>query len=275
LAPHGHGEPDVTSQKQRYRLSWSLACWVRQLRRVIPWKVLDRVTDRLSFARSVYGPYLWITPDDRTFELCITGYGRFVSGAIAAQDRPFVFLDIGANLGLFSLVAAQNPLCRRVIAIEPLPAIFRNLAANIRRNAAKNVEPVLGAVAPSSDQFVHLSFNERHSGMSKIVGERPGAVSAPALPAGKLDSLLPDVSKRIVAKIDVEGSELDVLATLRQTRFYPAIEEIIIEVSEVNLGIGGRRQLMAMLTEDGYEELSRAGADNHYDARYRRVPPAG
>ena len=74
--------------------------------------------------------------------------------------------------------------------------------------------------------------------------------------------------------IDVEGSELDVLATLRQTRFYHAIEEIIIEVSEVNLGIAGRRQLMAMLAEDGFEELSHAGAENHYDARYRRVPSA-
>ena len=65
--------------------------------------------------------------------------------------------------------------------------------------------------------------------------------------------------------IDVEGSELDVLATLRQTRFYSAIEEIIIEVSEVNLGIAGRRQLMAMLAPDGYEELSPEGAESHYE----------
>ncbi len=107
--------------------------------------------------------------------------------------------------------------------------------------------------------------------MSKIVGEQPGSVPAPVLSAGKLDRLLPEVSTRIVAKIDVEGSELDVLATLRQTRFYTAIEEMIIEVSEVNLGIAGRRQLMATLAEDGFEELSHAGVENHYDARYRRV----
>jgi hypothetical protein len=94
------------------------------------------------------------------------------------------------------------------------------------------------------------------------------------LSAGILDGLLPDTSTRILAKIDVEGSGLDVLSTLRQTRFYSAIEEIIIEVSEVNLGIAGRRLLMAMLAEDGYEELSRAGAESHYDARYRRIPSA-
>ena len=264
----------MNRQQRRYRLSWLLASRFRQLRGIIPLKVLDRAIDRLSFARSVYGPLLWITPDDRTFELCVTGYGGFVRDAIAAQDRPFVFLDIGANLGLFSLLAARHPLCRRVIAIEPLPSIFPNLQANIRRNAAAAIEPVLGAVTLSSGELVHLSFNERHSGMSRIVGGLPGSVAAPALSAGSLNDLLPDTNTRIVAKIDVEGSELDVLSTLRQTRFYRAIEEIIIEVSEVNLGTAGRRQLMAMLTEDGYQELARAGAENHYDARYRRVPPA-
>ena len=264
----------MTNRRWRYRLSRPLGSWVRQLRKLIPWKALDSAIDRLSFARSVYGPYLWIMPDDRTFELCITGYGRFVSDAIAAQDRPFVFLDIGANLGVFSLVAARHPLCRKVMAIEPLPAIFRNLEANIRRNAAGNVEPVWGAISPSSEEFVHLSFNERHSGMSKIVDRRPGAVLAPVLSAGKLDGLLPGSSTRIVAKIDVEGSEINVLSTLRQARFYGVIDEIIIEVSEVNLGTAGRLQLMAMLAQDGYEELSRAGANNHYDARFRRVQSA-
>jgi FkbM family methyltransferase len=264
----------MTNRMWRYRLSWLLASWVRQLRLIIPWKIMDRFIDRLSFARSVYGPYLWITPADRTFELCITGYGRFVADAIAIQDRAFVFLDIGANLGLFSLLAARHPLCRRVIGIEPLPSIFRNLEANIRRNAAGKVEPVLGAVSLLSNDFVHLSFNERHSGMSKIVGARPGAVSAPTLSPAKLDSLLLDMGIPIVAKIDVEGSELDVLATLRQTHFYGAIEEIIIEVSEVNLGTAGRHRLMAMLAEDDYRELARAGAENHYDARYRRISSA-
>jgi FkbM family methyltransferase len=262
----------MTGRKWRYRLSRLLASWTQCLRRLFPgWKALDRAVARLSFARSVYGPYLSITPEDRTFELCVTGYGRFVSDAIARQDRPFVFLDVGANLGLFSLLAARNPHCQRVIAVEPLPAIFRNLQANIRRNEADKIEPVLGAVTLSSEDFVYLSFNARHSGMSKIVERQYSAVSAPAISAGKLDELLPSSPIAIVAKIDVEGSEVDVLSALRKTRFYGAIEEIIIEVSEVNLGAAGRGRLVALLAQDGYEELSYAGAANHYDARYKRV----
>ena len=259
-------------RKWRYYLLGSLASAFQHLRSLFPaWKALESIVARLSFVHSVYGPYLSIAAGDRTFELCVAGYGPFVADAIAAQDRPFVFLDIGANLGLFSLLAARNPYCQRAIAIEPLPEIFRNLEANIRRNGANNVEAILGAVSAAADDFVHLSFDARHSGMSKIVDRQCGAVRAPVISAGKLDLLFPKPADTIVVKIDVEGSEIDVLSALRRTRFYGAIEEIIIEVSELNLGSAKRSDLLGLLAQDGYVELSRAGAPNHYDARYRRV----
>ena len=68
-----------------------------------------------------------------------------------------------------------------------------------------------------------------------------------------------------------KGSEVDVLSTLRRTRFYGAITEMIIEVSERNLGRSGRRLLLELLAEDSYEEASRSGAPEHYDARFRRA----
>lgn len=262
----------MTRQKLRYRLLGLISFWAQCLRRLFPaWKALAMAVDRFSFVRSAYGPYLWVTPEDRTFELCVTGYGRFVSDAIANQDRPFVFLDIGANLGLFSLLAAKNPHCQRVIAFEPLPAIFRNLEANIRRNQAVKIEPILGAVSDGREGFVYLSFNKRHSGMSRIGDGPHEAVRAPTISAEMLDSLLANASTAIVAKIDVEGSEIDVMSALRKTRFYGAVDEIIIEISEVKLGAAKRGQLIAQLIQDGYVELSHAGAANHYDARYRRI----
>src|SRR5690349_1315748 len=93
-----------------------LAGAVRSLAGRLRWRWMEHLADRLGFMRSVYGPRLLVMPGDRTFELCVRGYGPFVAGAIAAQARPFVFLDAGANLGLFSLVAAQNLHCLRAIA---------------------------------------------------------------------------------------------------------------------------------------------------------------
>ncbi len=259
-------------RKWRYYLLRSLAFPFQRLRSLFPgWKALGRIVTRLSFVRSAYGPYLSITPGDRTFELCVAGYGPFVANAIASQDRPFVFLDIGANLGLFSLLAARNRHCKRVIAFEPLPEIFRNLEVNIRRNEADKIEAILGAVSATTDEVVYLSFDARHSGMSKTVERQHGAVCASVISAKTLDSLVPNSQIAIVAKIDVEGSEVDVLSTLRMTRFYGAIDDIVIEVSEANLGSARRSRLLGLLAQDGYEKLSCAGAPNHYDARYRRV----
>jgi FkbM family methyltransferase len=258
-------------KKRYYRRQW-LASPARVISLLFPrWKALDEIAAKLSFVRSVYGPYLLNTPGDKTFELCVEGYGSFISKAIESQDSSFVFLDIGANLGLFSLLAARNPRCKKAIAVEPLPKIFRNLEANIRRNAADKIEPILGAVAATSDPFVYLSFNPRHSGLSTIVDMRSRCVRAPTISAEILDRLIPVSSDAIVAKIDVEGSELDVLTTLRRASFYRSITEIIIEVSEANLGKAKRDLLLGLLAQDGYEELSRTRSPQHYDARYRRV----
>jgi FkbM family methyltransferase len=225
----------------------------------------------LLFVRSVYGVHLFNTPRDRTFELCVSGYGRFISDAIASRTEDFVFLDIGANLGLFSLLAARNPSCRAVIAIEPVPEIFRNLRANIMRNRAPNIRAVQGAVTSSPEPFVHLAFSPKHSGRTKIVAPGTGTVAARAVSAAELDSLLPKSPMPILVKIDVEGSEADVMLTVKMTAFFPSIDEIIIEISERNLGTAGRERLLQILAEAGFVEFSRDGPPEHYDARYRRV----
>jgi hypothetical protein len=90
--------------------------------------LLRGVIRKVSVVRSTYGPLLYNTPGDRTFELCVNGYGPFVAKVIEGWEDEFLFLDIGANLGLFSLLAARNPHCRQAIAFEPLPEIFRRVA---------------------------------------------------------------------------------------------------------------------------------------------------
>ncbi len=211
------------------------------------------------------------TPGDRTFELCTTGYGPFVGDAIRNHDRDFLFLDIGANLGLFSLLADRHPRCRRVVAFEPLPEIFANLKVNLQHNQARKVEAVCGAITSTDCDRVYLEYNPGHSGMSKIVGKRQDAVRAQALgPDAIIAAVGPDTTA-ILAKIDVEGAELDVLSVLRQTPFYCAIGEIIVEVSEFNAGAEYCAELIAALESDGFQEAARGGDANHYDALYRRT----
>lgn len=250
------------------RLRLCLAGVVRFLAGRLRWA--DGLADRLGFMRSVYGPWLLVRPGDRTFELCLHGYGPFVAGAIADQARPFVFLDSGANLGLFTLIALQNPHCRRAIAVEPVPATFISLQANIRRSGTTRITALRGAIHDGEVSRVTMSYDPSHSGLARVLPSGSAGIEVPVVTAPMLDDALCREGDRIVAKIDVEGSEGNVVAVLRKTKAYARLDEVIVEVSEQNLGAVGRSRLVQMLADDGFEEIDRHGEPAHYDARYCR-----
>jgi len=95
-----------------------------------------------------------------------------------------VFVDVGANIGWFDLVA--SPLVGPdggVVAIEASPAIHTRLAEQIRRNGLTNVRTVNEAVG-SSEGWVQIvdgpSWNSAQSGVVVDI-QRPGSVVCRAL----------------------------------------------------------------------------------------------
>ena len=115
-----------------------------------------------------------------------------------------------------------------------------------------------------------MSFNPAHSGMSQVLGKGQTGILVPVISAKTLDEALTRNAERIVAKIDVKGSEIDVVAVLRQLKRNRDVSDVIIEVSRRTLGEDGCKTLLQMLTEDGFTEQARAGEREHYDAWYRR-----
>lgn len=237
----------------------------------LAWRVWRaRQIDRLSFEKSVYGPWLLARPGDKTFELSIAGYGDLIPDFLARQDREYVFLDIGANTGVFGLVAATHPQCRRVIAFEPVPVTFGTLRTNIVRNAASKITPVRAAVGGGA-RYVSLSYDPSHSGMSRIVPKaRRRNVAAPAIGAPGLERLIGGWKGRVIVKIDVEGSEAGVLSALFQSGFRAAISDILIEISRLRGGQTGTAAVIECLERENFVEVARQGDPDHYDAHYRR-----
>lgn len=66
-------------------------------------------------------------------------------------SRSKTFVDVGANIGLYSLLAAKYNPGINVISFEPLPAGFKYLKANIEINRAVNVEAHQLALSDRSD----------------------------------------------------------------------------------------------------------------------------
>lgn len=120
--------------------------------------------------------------------------------------RGGVFVDIGANCGLFTLFAARAVGSRgRVMAIEPSPEMARRVRFNVETNGMDNVTVVQAAVGAHAGRAT--LFGGDHHGLASLCDAVGGA--ATTVPMAPLITLVAQAGlDRIDAlKIDIEGYE--------------------------------------------------------------------
>ena len=67
------------------------------------------------FVASYYNVKLTPIWDDQTFKFCYRGdYGNFLSDYLNNLNENFVFVDVGANQGLYSIIAGKNKFSQRI-----------------------------------------------------------------------------------------------------------------------------------------------------------------
>lgn len=127
------------------------------------------------------------------------------------------FIDVGANVGWFSLLAAKlvGP-SGRVLAVEPNPRNCELLESSKRRNGFDHLEVVAGA---ASDQDCWLALETDASNGRVIPLGTLSADSKPVrcsyvVPAFRLDQLVAEraIERVDAIKVDVEGVEAKVFA---------------------------------------------------------------
>lgn len=123
--------------------------------------------------------------------------------ALSAGDH---VLDVGANVGLYALLAAKHVGPEGVVyAVEPADVNLRSICVGIQRNGFQNVS--LLPVA-ASDRATVLPLFRMENSSNGIVGQGiAGAVAAQFVPTQRLDFLLAGVPRLDVIKIDIEGYE--------------------------------------------------------------------
>ena len=129
--------------------------------------------------------------------------------------------DIGANLGLSSLIMAKHVPAGKIYAFEPGKRTYACLAATMAASGFHNVriaDEAVGAI--SVEAFLHAG--ETFSAGKHIVTNRHisgGASPTDPVQMVKLDSYLEaaGAGKIDLIKIDTEGFEIDVLAGAKST----------------------------------------------------------
>jgi FkbM family methyltransferase len=180
------------------------------------------------------------------------------------QAGEFAFVDIGANQGLYSLIAAQNPKCRQIIAFEPVPATHERLAANVALNGGAD-RTVLHPLAISDTVGeVEISVAADHTGTATLAGrdgKSGGGVVIHTINAPLVDPLLA-CEIPLFVKIDVEGLEAVVIAELAKTQAFPRIAAIFYEVDD---RWANAAQIEQGLRAGGFTRFAKYGRGHHYD----------
>ncbi len=174
------------------------------------------------------------------------------------QQTPFVFVDIGANVGLFSLfVAARAGANARILAIEPEPGNFRRLNFNVTVNPNAAIATFPLALSDDANGLV-VELDRRDRGGTRTTRvETDVSAGATRVPSQSLLQLLEQqrVGAVDALKIDVEGFEDVVLAPFfRDTppRLLPHL--IIIEDCRGSW----KTDLMSIMAAKGYTIVTRS-----------------
>ena len=171
----------------------------------------------------------------------------WIAGALAPGD---VFIDVGANVGYFALLAASAAGTGvRVVALEPAPSTFRALQANIARNGATNVRAVnVAAYDKEGTLPIFTVPNEENAGgatLVRAIGPREADVAARPL-ADVLTAA--EIARARIIKIDVEGAEIAaVRGLLPALDAAPSTLEIVVELTA-----GTERDVRVMLEPLGF-----------------------
>lgn len=148
-----------------------------------------------------------------------------------------VFLDVGANLGFFSLLAANKMQEYngegRVIAVEANPVVLPYMMASIVESGLQSridVLPYAVSKSPGLMQMQH-DFGDNLGGVPmKTVDSFTPLKGRSIVPTVELDSVLPDLKRLDLVKMDIEGAEpfaIDGMAGLLES-FSP---DIIMEIN--------------------------------------------
>lgn len=92
--------------------------------------------DPRKYVRTHYAVQLRANWIDATFRYSVFGsYGEAISNYLKTQTSHYTFIDIGANQGLFTLIASESQQCIHIHSFEPNPKTFLLLEENISRLA--------------------------------------------------------------------------------------------------------------------------------------------
>ena len=182
-----------------------------------------------------------LIPGDRlSDELAFTGsFDADLTHRVTALGRQGgTMIDVGANLGYFSLLWASYNSSNRVIAFEAAPRNLEILRGNISRNAfVERIRVVPCAAAAQPGRLLFDLGPEDQCGWGGITFEkRGGSIEVESVRVDEMVSLDEPIS---LLKVDTEGADALVLMGCERLLKSRSVHEIWFEQNKPRMGLLG------------------------------------
>ncbi len=174
-------------------------------------------------------------------------------------EKDDLFLDIGANLGHYSILLSGLKKCRS-IAVEPVPVTFNQLRRNIKLNRLEQlIKPLNLGVSHSED---NLFFSTDLNTMDRIVPDT--YANSVQVKVTTIDKLLKNEIPAAI-KLDVEGYEYFAIKGANKVLGSEKLKVLIMELNR-----SGKRY--GIDDEDIYNEIVGKGFTPYaYNSDTRRL----
>jgi FkbM family methyltransferase len=137
------------------------------------------------------------------------------------------FIDVGANIGYYSIATAAKFESVSVFSFEPGSNTFQRFQTNIVLNQLKNITTFQKAIAREEGEKTLYISGQDNTGMSGFQQAENFSGITETVPCTSIDAFVNDISlqKLDFIKIDIEGAEMDVLNGMMNTiaKHWPVI----------------------------------------------------
>jgi len=208
-----------------------------------------------TYRHRLLGRFVYHPSDDLSRQVLLHDFEepelRF---AIRHAQRGGTILDVGANIGVFTVACARAARgIGQVIALEPSPATFAKLCVTCARLGLQNVELLQIAAAKENGRarFVAAGIHELRQHLADARADGSGPIE---VETRRLDDVcgdrVPDVT---LLKVDVEGHEVQVLSgasrILANGRVHLIVEVNPHALEAASASVAALRQLLSRTHE--------------------------
>jgi len=223
-------------------------------------KILTKINKKSPIDIIYHGVKFRLYPHNNTIESKMFVSSRLREGKELDVISGYIknggtFLDIGSNIGYYSLMAAKLG-ATKIIGVEPNPIVLDRFKANIKFNKFEKLIKTFQIGIGEKLSTLELRLSKSDMGSSSIVNTKliSDYIKIKVIP---LENLLKkeDITKVDVLKIDIEGFEDRALFPYFKNlnkKFYPRL--VIMEDSSQT---DWEENILEWLLANGYRVLAR------------------